>query len=79
MPEIPAFSQLSLSASRTLIIPKCVVSCQSGGSCFSLSAQGPLLFPSYVVSCCVAPVPLSLLISSYLHAVTDLATAESEL
>ena len=39
--DIPAFSHLSFSASRTLITPKYVVSCQSGGSCFSLSTQGP--------------------------------------
>ena len=36
MLEIHAFSHLSLSVSRTLITPKCVVSYQSRGSCFSL-------------------------------------------
>ena len=39
--EIHAFPHLSLSASKTLITPKFVVSCQSGGSCFSLSTHGP--------------------------------------
>lgn len=51
--------------------PQCEVSCQSGGSYFSLSAYGPLLIPRYIISCHLAPVPLSLLISSYLSAVTE--------
>ena len=41
MLEIPALLHLSLSASRALTTPKCVFSCQSGGSCFSLSSHGP--------------------------------------
>ena len=68
--EIPAFSHLSLSVSRTLITPKCVVSFQSGSSCFSLSAREPPLFTRVVVSCHLAPAPLSLLTPSYLPALT---------
>ena len=50
----PRDSQLYL---LTLITPECVVSCQSGGSCFSLFAQGPSLFTGYVASCHLAYVP----------------------
>ena len=60
-------------ASRTAITPKYVVSCQSGGSCFSLSAQGPPLFSRCVISCPLAPAPISLLIPSYLPALTVMA------
>lgn len=60
MPEIPSFSYLSLSASRTLITPKCVVSCQSRGSFFSLYAQGLTLLIRCMVSCNLACTPLSL-------------------
>ena len=41
MLEIPGLFHISLSASRVLITPKCVVSGQSGGACFSRSAHGP--------------------------------------
>ena len=61
--EIPAFPHLPLSPGH-LSPPRCVVSCQSGGSCFSLSAQGPPLFSRCMVSCHLAPAPLSLLVSS---------------
>ena len=37
--------------------PKCAVSCQSGGSCFSLSAHGTPLFTRCVISCHLAPAP----------------------
>lgn len=37
--------------------PKCVVSCQSGGFCFSLSAHGTPLFTRCVISCPLAPAP----------------------
>ena len=57
--EDSTFSHLSWSASRTLITPICLISCQFGGSCFSLSAQGTSLFTRCVVSCHVACVPLS--------------------
>ena len=53
--------------------PKCMVSCQSGGSCFSLSVQSPPLFTRCMVSCHLAHAPLSLLTSSYLSALTLLA------
>ena len=74
-PGDSAFSHLSLSASRTLKAPKCVVSFDSGGSCFSLSAQRTppsTQFTSCMVSCHLAHAPLSLLISSYLPALTVL-------
>ena len=41
--KIPAFSDLSLSASRTLITSN-LYSCQSGESYFSLSTHGASLF-----------------------------------
>ena len=50
--------------------PECMVSCQSGGSCSSLSAHGPLLFTRWLFSSHLAPAPISLLISSYLPALT---------
>ena len=71
MPEIPSFSHLSLSASRTLINPKCVVSCQSRGSFFSLYAQGLPLLIRCMVSCNLACTPVSLFIFSYLPAQTE--------
>ena len=71
MPEIPSFSYLSLSASRTLITPKCVVSCQSRGSFFSLYAQGLPLLIRCMVSCSLACTPLCLFIFSYLPAQTE--------
>ena len=53
-------SLLSLSASRTPVTPKCVVSGKSDGSCFSLSANRSLLFTRCMVSCHLAHCPLSL-------------------
>ena len=76
---IPAFPHLSLSSSRIPIALRCVVSRQSGGSCFSLSAYGlPLMLTSWMLSCHQAPTPLSLLISSYLPAVTSQPLKEGE-
>ena len=43
----------------------------NGNSCFSLSAHGPLLFTRCVFSCHMAHAPLSLLLPSYLVAVTQ--------
>ena len=37
--EDSPFSHLSWSASRTLITPICLISCQFGGSCFSLPKE----------------------------------------
>lgn len=51
--------------------PKCVVSLQSEGPCFPLSAHGPPLVTRCMFSCHLAPAPpISLLIPSYLPAVT---------
>ena len=66
----PTFLHLSLPASRTLISPKCVVSYQSRGSCIFFAAHGPPLFTRCVVSCHLFCVPLSLLISRCLLALT---------
>ena len=49
--EESPFSHLSLSASKTLITPIVLISCQSGGSWFSLSAQGTSLLTRFVVFC----------------------------
>ena len=49
--EESPFSHLSLSASRTLITQIVLISCQSGGSCFSLSAQGNSLLTRCMVFC----------------------------
>lgn len=61
-------SLLSLSASRTLITPKCVVSMSVQRSFFCLSAQGLPLLIRCMVSCNLACAPLSLFIFSYLPA-----------
>ena len=50
--------------------PRCVVSCHSGSSCFPLSAYGSPLFTRCMISCHLAPAPLSLLLPSYLPAIT---------
>ena len=50
--------------------PKCMVSCHSGSSCFPLSAYGSPLFTRCMISCHLAPAPLSLLLPSYLPAIT---------
>ena len=66
-------SHLSLHffvCSQNTYLPKCVVSCQSGGSCFSLSAHGPQLFTRCVISCHLVLAPISLPISSYLPVTT---------
>ena len=68
MPDIPSFSHLSLSASGTLIMPKCVFSMSVQRSFFSLSAQGLPLLIRCMVFCNLAYVPLSLFIFSYLPA-----------
>ena len=68
MPEIPSFSHLSLSASRTLITPKCVFSMSVQRTFFSLSAQRLPLLIRCMVSCNLACAPLSLFIFSYLPA-----------
>ena len=50
--------------------PECVVSCQSEASCFALSAYGTLLLTRCLISCRLAPAHISLLLPSYLPAVT---------
>ena len=50
--------------------PKCVVSGQSGGSCFPLSVCGPPVSTRCMISCHLAPAPISLLRPSCLPAVT---------
>ena len=50
--------------------PNHPISGHSEGSCFSLSVYGPLRFTRCLISCHLAPAPISLLIPSYLPAVT---------
>ena len=49
---------------------KCVIFCQCEGSFFSLSAHEPLLFIRCKISCYAVPAHTSLVIPSYLPAVT---------
>ena len=64
--EMPTF--LSLLSGHVHL--KCVIFCQCEGSFFSLSAHEPLLFTRCKISCYAVPAHTSLVIPSYLPAVT---------
>ena len=66
---------LSLSDSRASVTPKCVVSCHSGGSCFSF-AHGPHCLYDAGFSATWPHAPPSLLTSHYLPAVTPPETGK---